>query len=146
MDWRVDWELSERVIGAALDVHRELGPGMVEHVYEECLCWQLDQRGIRFVRQQSIPLTYHTLKFPGAFRLDVLVENRLILEIKSVEELTLIHKCQLATYLKMCDLETGLLINFNSHPLKRGIKRVVNPIKPPPRSVPSVVSRQFQKP
>lgn len=146
MAWRVDWELSQGVIGAALDVHRELGPGLVEYVYEECLCWQLNQRGIRFSRQQYIPLRYHTLSFPGAFRLDVLVEQRLIVEVKSVETLTLVHKSQLATYLRMCELETGLLINFNSSPLKQGIKRVVNPIKTPLRSEPSALSQTFHKP
>lgn len=146
MDWRVDWDLSERVIGAAFDVHRDLGPGMVEHVYEECLCWQLAQRGVQFTRQQYIPLKYHTLAFPGAFRLDILVEKRLIIEVKSVDELALIHKLQLATYLRMCDLETGLLINFNSSPLQRGIKRVVNPIKTPVRSDLSALSQTFQKP
>lgn len=146
MDWKVDWELSERVIGAAFDVHRDLGPGMIEHVYEECFCWQLVQRGIQFSRQQYIPLRYHSLNFPGAFRLDVLVEKRLIVEVKSVEELTLIHKCQLGTYLRMCELETGLLINFNSWPLKHGIKRVVNPKKLPQRSDVSAASNSFQKP
>lgn len=142
----MDWDLSERVIGAAFDVHRDLGPGMIEHVYEECLCWQLAARDIRFSRQQYVPLRYHTLTFPGAFRLDILVEKRLIVEVKSVDELTLTHKCQLATYLKMCELETGLLINFNSSQLKRGIKRVVNPIRRPDRSGVSALSQPFQKP
>lgn len=124
MDFRADWELSEQVIGAAIDIHRELGPGLVEGVYEECLCWKLGQDGIAYARQKPIPITFREMTFPGAFRLDVVVDRRLVVEIKSVDHIIALHKAQLMTYLKMTGLKTGLLINFNSAPLKDGIKRV----------------------
>lgn len=124
MDFRADWELSEQVIGAAIDIHRELGPGLVEGVYEECLCWKLGQDGIAYARQKPIPITFREMTFPGAFRLDVVVDRRLVVEIKSVDHIIALHKAQLMTYLKMTGIKTGLLINFNSSPLKDGIKRV----------------------
>lgn len=127
MDWRVNWDLSEKVIGAAFDTHRELGPGLLESVYEECLCWHLRNRGMPHERQQLVPLRIHDITVAGAFRLDIVVEKRLIVEVKSVERLVLLHKSQLITYLKLTGLKTGLLINFNSPDLKAGIQRVVNP-------------------
>lgn len=127
MDWRHDWELSQKVIGAAIEIHRSLGPGLIESVYEECLCWKLRTLGIGFERQKYIPITFEEMTFAGAFRLDLVVEKRLIIEIKSVEQLIPLHKSQLTTYLKMTGLKTGLLINFNSSPLKQGIKRIEVP-------------------
>jgi GxxExxY protein len=124
MGWRADWDLSEKVIGASLDIHRRLGPGLLENVYEECLAWKLRSIGIRFERQKHIRIAFEDMIFPGAFRLDLIIEKRLIVEVKSVEELSGLHKAQLLTYLKMTGLKSGLLINFNSSPLKRGIKRV----------------------
>ena len=121
----MDWDLSEKVIGAAIEVHRELGPGLLEKVYEDCFCWLLTEKGMAVKRQCHIPLVFHGLEFPSAFRLDVVVENRLVVEVKAVEQLIRIHQSQLLTYLKMAKLRTGLLINFNSSPLKAGIKRVV---------------------
>jgi GxxExxY protein len=127
MDWKVDWELSERIIGAAIETHRELGPGLLESVYEECLCWHLRKQNLAYKRQQLIPLTIHDVVVAGAFRLDLVVEQKLIVELKSVEALQSVHKSQVITYLKLTGLKTGLLINFNTSPLKHGIKRVVNP-------------------
>lgn len=127
MNWKVDWDLSQLVLGAAFDTHRELGPGLLERVYEECLCWHLRTRSVSFTRQQAIPMKFHGAVFPGAFTLDIVVESRLILEIKSVERMHPIYRSQLITYLKMTGMSSGLLINFNSDPLQNGIVRVVNP-------------------
>ena len=123
----VDWELSERVIGAAIEVHRELGPGLVEKVYEDCFSWLLQQKGMRISRQRRVPLVFHDIEFPTAFRLDIVVEDRLVIEIKAVDQLIRLHQSQLLTYLKMAKMRSGLLINFNTSPLKDGIKRVVAP-------------------
>lgn len=123
----IDWDLSERVIGCAIEVHRELGPGLLERVYDDCFCWWLSQKGMKIVRQHRIPLVFHGIEFPSAFRLDVVVENRLVVEVKAVDQLINIHQSQLLTYLKMAKLQSGLLINFNSSPLKNGIKRIVAP-------------------
>jgi GxxExxY protein len=119
-----DWDLSEKVIHSALEIHTSLGPGLLEHVYEECLCWKLAKSGLSFQRQVAVPIRFEEMNFPGAFRLDIIVEKRLIVEVKSIEKLIDIHKAQLLTYLKMTGLKSGLLINFNSSPLKSGIKRV----------------------
>ncbi len=127
MEWRADWNLSQKVIGAAIEIHRSLGPGLLELVYEECLCWKLRTIGAEFERQKHIPISFEGMAFPGAFRLDLIVEKRLIVEIKSVDQLIPLHKAQLTTYLKMTGLKSGLLINFNSSPLKDGIKRVEVP-------------------
>ncbi len=123
----LDWDLSERVIGAAIEVHRELGPGLVERVYEECFCWLLVQKGLSITRQHHVPITFQGLTFPAAFRLDVIVEDRLVVEVKRVEQLLRLHQSQLLTYLKMANKQFGLLINFNTSPLKDGIKRVIAP-------------------
>jgi iron complex transport system substrate-binding protein len=127
MDWKVDWELSERVVNIAYETHRELGPGLLERVYEQCMSWHLANRGIPFARQMSIPMKLHGEVIPGAFTLDIVVDQRLIIEKKSVERLNHICRSQLITYLKMTGMNSGLLINFNSDPLRDGIQRVVNP-------------------
>ncbi len=127
MDWRVDWELSQQVIRAAFDTHRELGPGLLERVYEECFCWHLTKMQIVHVRQLAIPMTFQDKVIAGAFTLDVVVEKKLIVEIKSVERVHSITRSQLITYLKMTGMRSGLLINFNTDPLNDGIQRVVNP-------------------
>ncbi|MBA3657212.1 MAG: GxxExxY protein [Gemmatimonadaceae bacterium] len=127
MDTRIDWDLSNRIIGAAIDIHKALGPGLLEIIYEECLCWKLRTLGVAFDRQKHIPISFEGMTFAGAFRLDLIVEKRIVVEIKSVEQLIPLHKAQLMTYLKMTGLQCGLLINFNSYPLKTGIKRVEIP-------------------
>lgn len=116
--------LITRVIGAAIEVHRQLGPGFLESVYERTLCHELDLRGIRYEWQKEITVHYKELMIPGQ-RLDLLVDERLIVELKAVEELAPIHQAQVLSYLKSTGLRAGLLINFNVELLKSGIRRLV---------------------
>jgi GxxExxY protein len=120
------YELSSRIIGACIDVHRELGPGLLESAYEECLCYELTQRNIQFARQQPLPIVYKGARLDCGYVLDVIAENSIILELKSVEKLLPIHEAQLITYLKLANLSLGLLINFNVSLLKTGIRRIAN--------------------
>jgi GxxExxY protein len=122
--------LSKEVIGAAIEVHRVLGPGLLESTYEECLCRELALRGITFERQVSLPVEYKGVKLDCGHRLDVFVEKFLILEIKSVESLEPIHTAQLLTYLRLKNCHLGLLLNFNCAVMKQGIKRVINGFLP----------------
>ncbi len=119
-------ELTERIIGAAIEVHRHLGPGLLESAYEECLCHELHLNGLRFQRQVSLPVSYKGLRLDCAYRLDLLVEDLVIVEIKAIDELAPIHQAQLLTYLKATGKEVGLLLNFNVPVLKEGIKRVIS--------------------
>jgi GxxExxY protein len=119
-------ELTERIIGAAIEVHRHLGPGLLESAYEECLCHELDLSGLAFKRQVGLPVSYKGLHLDCAYRLDLFVEDSVIVEIKAIEELAPIHHAQLLTYLKAAEKRVGLLINFNVAMLKDGLKRVVN--------------------
>jgi GxxExxY protein len=118
--------LSREVIGAALDVHRELGPGLLESAYEECLCYELMLRRVPYARQVPLAVRYRGLELDCAYRLDVVVDGLVILELKSVEALLPIHKAQLLTYLRLSDLWLGLLVNFNVPRLMDGVKRMVN--------------------
>jgi GxxExxY protein len=117
--------LTEKIIGAAIEVHRHLGPGLLESTYEVCLAKEFDARGIKYERQKCCPIFYKNLQTDESFRLDFLVENSLILEIKSVEALSPIHTAQILTYLRLTKQPIGLLLNFNVAVLKDGIKRVV---------------------
>jgi GxxExxY protein len=119
------------VIGAAIEVHRHLGPGLLESAYESCLAYELRQRGIKVEAQQVLPVMYKGLALDAGYRLDLLVEQTLIVEIKSVEELHPIHTAQVLTYLKQMKLSLGLLINFNVPLLRNGIKRIVYKHKTP---------------
>jgi GxxExxY protein len=119
-------ELTERVIGACIEIHRALGPGLLESAYEECLCYELSQAGIKFERQKPLPVHYKDVKLDCGYRLDLVVEGKIIIELKAVESLLPIHEAQLLTYLKLSGLTLGLLINFNVVMLKQGIKRIVN--------------------
>lgn len=119
-------EIAQQVIGAAIEVHRHLGPGLLESAYDECLCYELSRRGLRFERQVHLPVDYKGLRLDCAYRLDLLVQGVLIVELKAVDELLPIHKAQLLTYLRAAQKSVGLLINFNVPVLKTGIKRVVN--------------------
>jgi GxxExxY protein len=121
-----DESLTEAILGAAIDVHRELGPGLLESAYEECLCFELSQRQIPFVRQASLPVAYKGLRLDCSYRLDIVVDNRVLIELKSIESVLPIHKAQLLTYLKLSGLKVGLLLNFNVAVLKNGILRLVN--------------------
>jgi len=118
--------LSREIIGAAIEVHRQLGPGLLETAYEECLCHEFSIRNIVFERQKPLPIEYKQVKLDCGYRLNVVVENLVILELKAVHAIEPIHEAQLLTYLKLSGLKLGLLINFNVAVLKNGIKRIVN--------------------
>jgi len=119
-------ELTERVIGACIEIHRALGPGLLESAYEECLCFELSQARIQFERQKPLPVHYKGVNLDCGYRLDLVVEQKVIIELKAVENLMPIHEAQLLTYLKLSGITLGLLINFNVAMLKQGIKRIVN--------------------
>jgi GxxExxY protein len=118
-------ELSNRVIGCALEVHRELGPGLLESTYEQCLAHELKLNAIAFRLQHPQAVEYKSIRLDCGYRIDVIVEDTLILELKSVDEIKGIHEAQLLTYMKLAGVKTGLLINFNVSKLKSGIKRFV---------------------
>ncbi|MBI3778102.1 MAG: GxxExxY protein [Gammaproteobacteria bacterium] len=118
--------LSKEVIGAAIEVHRNLGPGLMESAYEECLCYELAHRGIKYERQKLLPVAYKGTKLDCGYRLDVVVDDLVVLELKAVDQIQPIHSAQLLTYLKLSNLKLGILINFNVTALKNGIKRIVN--------------------
>ena len=118
--------ISKGVIGAAIDVHRALGPGLLEAAYESCLAFELFQRGHVVERQKAVPIIYKAVEVEAGFRVDLLVDQRIIVELKAVEALAPIHKAQLLTYLKLTGLKIGLLMNFNVNILKHGLHRVVN--------------------
>ena len=119
-------DLTGQVINAAIEVHKTLGPGLLESIYEECLCHEFGLRKIPYERQKELPIEYKGIKLNANFRLDALVNKQLILEIKSCDTLLPIHEAQLLTYLKLSGLKIGLLINFNVPMLKDGIKRLAN--------------------
>ena len=119
-------QLTERVIGACIEIHRALGPGLLESAYEECLCYELSRAGIKFERQKPLPVHYKAVNLECGYRLDLVIEKKLIVELKAVDEIAPIHEAQLLTYLKLSGLTLGLLINFNVPVLKAGIKRIAN--------------------
>ena len=119
-------ELSKIVFDCALKVHQTFGPGLLESAYEECLFYELRKTGLDIQKQKPLPLIYEQVKLDVGYRLDIIVENKLILEIKAVEALNDIHCAQLLTYLKLTDCKLGLLMNFNVLLIKNGIKRIVN--------------------
>lgn len=116
---------SRRVIGLAIEVHRALGPGLLESAYEQCLAHELELNEIPFKRQVPVPVVYKGMKLDCAYRLDLVVADMLVLEIKAVEKLLPVHGAQLLTYLKLTGIRAGLLLNFNSEVLRDGMKRVV---------------------
>ena len=117
--------LTDRIIGFAIEVHRHLGPGLLESAYEECLCFKLNQTGIDFKRQVPLPVVYKSVRLDCGYRIDILVENHLILEIKAMERLLPIHEAQVLTYMRLSGARTGLLLNFNTPVLKDGIRRLM---------------------
>jgi GxxExxY protein len=119
-------ELSSKIIGAAIEVHRALGPGLLESVYEECLYHELDLQGMSFERQKPLTVTYKGKNLECGYRLDLVVEKEIILELKSCENIEPIHRAQLLTYLKLSGLHLGLILNFNVPVMKNGVVRVVN--------------------
>jgi len=123
---RQENDISGKIIGAAIEVHKHLGPGLLESAYEECLCCELDLREIKFQRQVPLPLNYKGLKLDCGYRLDRLVEDKVVVELKTVEAIAPIHEAQMLTYLKLRDIRIGLIINFNVRLLVEGVRRLVN--------------------
>jgi len=119
-------ELTEKIIGSAIKVHRELGPGLLESAYETCLAFELSDTGLMVERQKSLPVIYRGIHLECGYRLDLVVERKIILELKTVEKLSTIHSAQLLSYLKLSGLKIGLLMNFHSQLLKNGVQRIVN--------------------
>jgi len=119
-------QITDSIIGAAIEVHRALGPGLLESAYEACLAFELAERGLKIEQQKPLPVIYREVKLDCGYRLDILVENAVIVEIKVVDRLAPIHKAQLLSYLRLSGCKVGLLINFNVKVLKDGIVRVVN--------------------
>ena len=117
--------ISRKIIGGAIEVHRALGPGLLESAYETCLAYELAGIGLAVERQKQLPISYKDIELDTAYRLDLLVERKVIVELKAVEQIFPIHKTQLLTYLKLSGLELGLLINFNVKVLRDGISRVI---------------------
>lgn len=118
--------LSGKIIGCAMNVHRELGPGLLENAYEECLAYELGHEGLDFERQKALPFVYQEVKMDAGYRVDLLVENKIIVELKAVETLNDVHTAQVLTYLKLSGCRLGLLMNFNVSLLKNGIRRLAN--------------------
>jgi GxxExxY protein len=116
-------ELSSKVIGCAIEVHRELGPGLLESTYEQCLAYELGRARIPFQLQVALPVQYKETKLDCGYRIDLLVDGKLLVELKSVEQLLQLHAAQILTYMKLAKVKFGLLINFNVPLLKKGIKR-----------------------
>ncbi|NQE04508.1 hypothetical protein C5S32_01440 [ANME-1 cluster archaeon GoMg1] len=119
-------QITEGIIGAAIEVHRDLGPGLLESAYETCLAFELVERCLKVEQQKPLPVVYREVKLDCGYRLDILVEEAVIVEVKAVDRLAPIHKAQLLSYLRLSGCKVGLLINFNVKVLKDGIRRVVN--------------------
>lgn len=118
--------ITEAIIGAAIEVHKVLGPGLLESTYEVCLLHELGKRGLKVEKQVPIPVVYDTVRLDAGYRIDLLVEDEVIVELKAVDTLHPIHEAQLISYLKLSDKKIGLLINFNVKLLKNGVKRIAN--------------------
>jgi GxxExxY protein len=118
-------ELTERIIGCAIEVHRELGPGLLESAYEECLAYELRHHGLAVVRQVSLPVVYKEIKLDCGYAIDVIVNQEVVIELKAVATILPVHEAQLLTYLKLSGIRVGLLLNFNAAVLRDGIRRRV---------------------
>ena len=118
-------ELTEKLIACAIEVHRHLGPGLLESAYEECYCYELGIQSIPIERQRPLPLVYKEIRLDCGYRMDIVADNKVVVEIKCVEKILPIHEAQLLTYLKLSGIKVGLIINFHSSILKAGIKRLV---------------------
>ena len=126
--------IAKEIVAAAFHIHTALGPGLLESVYQAVLAYELSQRGLRTVSQQPIPVVYGTIRIDTGFRADLIVEDQVIVEIKSVEVVAPVHKKQLLTYLRLADMRLGLLINFNAALIKDGISRIVNGLEEDPHA------------
>ena len=123
---RSEDRITNKIIGAAIEVHRVLGPGLLESAYEECLCYELSQRELQFRRQVPLPVAYKGIKLACGYKMDLLIEDLVVVELKTVESLLRVHSAQLLSYLRLSGKPVGLLINFNSPTIKSGLKRIVN--------------------
>jgi GxxExxY protein len=121
-----DFELTELIIGRAINVHRRLGPGLLESAYRHCLCYDLVQHGLVVEMEKPMPIVYDEIQLDHGYRMDLLVDNRVVVEIKTVEEFSDVHKAQVLTYLRLGQFKIGLLLNFHTALLKDGIKRIIN--------------------
>ena len=119
-------EIANKVIGCAIDVHKVLGPGLLESAYHECLYYKLQKEGLKLQKEKPMPLVYEEVHLECGYRIDILVEDKVVIEIKSVEALNSVHMAQTLTYMKLGDYKLGLLINFNVSLLKQGVKRIIN--------------------
>ena len=122
----IENKISQKIIAAAIEVHKELGPGLLESSYEICLAYELRKQGLNIQTQVVLPVVYKNISLDAGYRIDILIENKVILEVKSVKTLADIHMAQVLTYLKLKDLKLGLLINFNCVKVTNGIKRIIN--------------------
>jgi GxxExxY protein len=120
------FQLTDRIIGSVIKIHRRLGPGLIESAYESCLAYELDSQQLKVVRQKAVPLIYEQVKLDCGFRADLLVENRVVVELKCKEQIHPVDEVQLLSHLRLLDLQVGLLINFHVVRLKDGIRRIVN--------------------
>ena len=118
-------DLTDKIIGCAIEVHRTLGPGLLESAYQQCLFYELREQGIWVEKEISLPITYKEIKIDHGYRIDSLVENKIVIELKTVEKFTDVHSAQILTYMRLGEYSTGLLINFNSKLLKDGLKRFI---------------------
>ncbi len=118
-------DLTKEIIGAAIEVHKLIGPGMLESAYEECLCYELKLRGLNYERQKPVPIVYKKIKLECGYRIDILVENKIILELKAVEGFNPVHEAQILTYMRFAEKRLGLLINFNVTKLTNSLKRYI---------------------
>jgi len=116
-------EITEKIIGSAIEVNRQLGPGLLESAYEKCLAYELRELGLKIELQKAVPVVYKNIKLDCGYRIDILVEDKVIIELKSIDALNPVHEAQILTYMKFADKSTGLLINFNVTLLKNGLKR-----------------------
>ena len=124
----MDTKITEKIIGAAIEVHKTLGPGLLESAYQECLLFELKNLGLEVKKEISLPIIYKDIKLDHGYRIDLLVENKIVLELKTVESFTDVHTAQILTYMKLGNYPLGLLINFHTKLLKNGLKRFINTI------------------
>jgi GxxExxY protein len=122
----MDSKLTEKIIGAAINVHRVLGPGLLESAYQECLFFELQSIGLTVTKEIALPIVYKDIKLDHGYRIDLLVENKVVIELKTVEAFSEVHSAQILTYMKLGNYPIGLLINFHTKLLKNGIKRFIN--------------------
>ncbi len=136
--------ITRQIIGAAIEVHRCLGPGLLESAYEACLAYELRQIGLKVEQQKPLPITYKDVKLDCGYRLDLVVEDSVVVEVKAVERLAPIHDAQLLSYLRIAEKRVGLIINFHVRVLKNGLKRIVNDFPDSARSAISAVNREVK--